>query len=374
MLMEDKTAVVFGGSGAIGAAVGHALARHGAQVHLGARTPARLNKAVESIRAQGGRADSFQVDALDSDATQEHMARLAKRTDGIDIVVNATSFMHDQGKEICDLSLAEFLQGVTPFLTSQFNIAKAVAPHMGGERAGTIISVVAPAARMAAPGHLGHIVGCAGTEAFTKALASDLSQKNIRVLCLRSHAISDAAAAGSYTRELFAPKAQAMGLTVDDWLGGAAQGTMLKRLPALSQVAETIAFLASDHAGAMTATVVNMTAGLTTELSRVGPAMQPGNAFPLTVLWQRLDVDGLDACIVDQFDGGFRLSGTVVFLAHSDSAKLDYVVICDGNWLSTSAMVTGRIGGQVRSCEMVKTSGGRLACQRPRCCRATWSA
>jgi uncharacterized protein len=86
--------------------------------------------------------------------------------------------------------------------------------------------------------------------------------------------------------------------------------------------------------------------------------MQPGNAFPLTVLWQRLDVDGLDACIVDQFDGGFRLSGTAVFLAQGDPAKLDYVVICDGNWLSTSAMVTGWIGGQVRSCEMGKSSGG----------------
>jgi 3-oxoacyl-[acyl-carrier protein] reductase len=265
MLMENKIAVIFGGSGAIGAAVGHALARQGAKVHLGARTQARLDQVVGSIRANGGTAESFLVDALDAGVTMEQVARLAERTGAIDIVVNATSFMHDQGKEIGDLSLAEFLLGVTPFLTSQFNIAKAVAPHMGGPRGGTILSVVAPAARMAAPGHLGHITGCAGIEAFARALASELSPRNIRVLCIRSHAISDAVAAGSYTGELFAPKARAMGLTVEDWLGGAAQGTLLKRLPTLSQVAETIAFLASDHAGAMTATVVNMTAGLTTE-------------------------------------------------------------------------------------------------------------
>jgi len=42
------------------------------------------------------------------------------------------------------------------------------------------------------PGHLGHIVGCAGTEAFVKALASELGPRNIRVLCVRSHAIADA--------------------------------------------------------------------------------------------------------------------------------------------------------------------------------------
>jgi 3-oxoacyl-[acyl-carrier protein] reductase len=265
MSMKDKAAVIFGGSGAIGTAVAHALARQGAHVFLGARTQVRLDRAVGSIRATGGRADSFQVDVLDEPQTSEQTARLAERTGAIDVVVNATSFMHDQGKAIGALSLAEFMQGVAPFLSSQFNIAKAVAPYMGGKRGGTIITVVAPAGRMAAPGHLGHIVGCAGIEAFAKALASELGPRNIRVLCLRSHAIGDAVGAGSYTGELFAPKAQAMGLTVEEWLGGAAQGTMLKRLPTLSQVAETIAFLASDHAGAMTASVVNITAGLTTE-------------------------------------------------------------------------------------------------------------
>lgn len=54
-----------------------------------------------------------------------------------------------------------------------------------------------------------------------------------------------------------------MGLSVEQWVGGAAQSTMLKRLPTLSQIAELMTFLASENAGAMTATVVNMTAGTT---------------------------------------------------------------------------------------------------------------
>jgi NAD(P)-dependent dehydrogenase (short-subunit alcohol dehydrogenase family) len=263
MLMNGKTALIFGGSGAIGSAVGHTLARHGAHVHLGARNRERLEETARGIHAAGGTAQTFKIDVLDEHATSERVAELVERAGGIDVVVNATSFMHDQGKELDDLSLAEFMQGVAPFLSAQFNICKAVAPHMGGERGGAIITVVAPAGRMAAPGHLGHIVGCAGLEAFTKALASELGPRNTRVLCVRSHAISDAVEAGSYTMELFAPKARAMGVTVQDWLGGAAQGTMLKRLPTLSQVAETVAFLASDHAAAMTATAVNVTGGAT---------------------------------------------------------------------------------------------------------------
>jgi enoyl-[acyl-carrier-protein] reductase (NADH) len=54
-----------------------------------------------------------------------------------------------------------------------------------------------------------------------------------------------------------------MGLTVEQWLGGAAQSTMLKHLPTLAQIAEVTTFLASNHASAMTATVVNVTGGAT---------------------------------------------------------------------------------------------------------------
>lgn len=256
MGLKNKTAVIFGGSGAIGSATAHALACEGADVYLAARSHARLEQVADSIRADGGSASTFFFDALDASAQLPDLAR-------IDIVVNATGFMHDQGKRLEALTLDEFRQGFDPFLAAYFNIAKAVSPRMGGEHAGTIITVVAPAANMAMAGHLGHIVGCAGTEALTRALAAELGAQNVRVLCVRSHAIADAVQAGSYVGAIFAAKAQAMGITVEQFLGGAAQSTLNHRLPTLAQVADTIAFLASDAAGAMTGTTVNMTAGAT---------------------------------------------------------------------------------------------------------------
>lgn len=264
MLLKDKIVVIFGGSGAIGSAVAHVMAREGAHVCLGARSQEKLNRVADDIHAAGGSVETFNIDVLDEQSTIERTAQLAQQTGGFDVVINTTGFVHDQGKSVIELSLAQFKQGFDPFLTAQFNISKAVAPHMGGERAGSILTVVAPAGVMAIPGHSGHIVGCAGIEAFVKALACELALKNIRVICVRSHALVGAVEAGSYTNEVFASKAQAMGLTVEQWVGGAAQSTMLKRLPTLSQVAELMAFLASDHAGAMTATVVNITAGTTT--------------------------------------------------------------------------------------------------------------
>lgn len=264
MLLQNKVAVIFGGSGAIGSAVARTMAREGAHVYLGARHQEKLARIADEIRAAGGSVDTFLTDVLDEHAMMTQTAELAQRTAGFDIVVNATGFMHDQGKTVTELTLSEFMQGITPFLTAQFTIAKAVTPYMGGDRAGTILSVVAPAGAMAVAGHSGHIVGCAGSEAFVKALASELALHNIRVICIRSHAVVDGVQAGSYTGEIFAAKAQEMGLTIEEWLGGAAQSTMLKRLPTLAQLADMMAFLASDHASAMTATVINMTAGATT--------------------------------------------------------------------------------------------------------------
>lgn len=263
MLVKNKIAVIFGGSGAVGHAIAHVMAREGAHVYLGARHQDKLEQVAAHIHNVEGRVKTFIVDVLDEQATQTAIKQLVEQTGEIDIVINVTSFMHNQGKELSELTQHEFMQGITPFLTAQFNISKAVAPYMGAKSTGAIISVIAPSGGMAIAGHLGHIVGCAGTEAFIKALACELGPKNIRVLGVRSHAIADAAQAGSYTRELFSLKAQAIGLSLNEWLNGAAQSTMLKRLPTLAQIAETVTFLASDHASAMTATIVNITAGTT---------------------------------------------------------------------------------------------------------------
>jgi len=66
MLLESKNAVVYGGGGAIGAAVARAFAREGARVFLAGRTGGSLGRVAAEIRAEGGRADVAEVDALTS--------------------------------------------------------------------------------------------------------------------------------------------------------------------------------------------------------------------------------------------------------------------------------------------------------------------
>jgi len=265
MLLNNKRIVILGGSGAIGGAMAKAFAEEGASVYLGARDRRRLDAVAEAVRSAAGAVEVFSVDCLDAEATRQAIDSLGARIGEIDVAVNATSFMHDQGSFIDALDVETFMSPVETFLRSLFNSAKAVVPYMGKTRQGVILTLSTPAGRTATPGHLGYTVTCAGVEAFSRVLAAELGPRNIRVVCLAPHAISDAPRAGSYTAELFAPKASAMGLTVDQWLEGGAQTTMLGRLPTLEDVAQTAAFLVSDKARSMTAAYVNLTAGMIPE-------------------------------------------------------------------------------------------------------------
>ena len=86
MMLEDKTAVIYGGGGAIGGAVARAFAGAGARVHLAGRTRARLEEVANDI---GDAADVAEVDALDERAVVEHADAVAADAGGIDIALNA---------------------------------------------------------------------------------------------------------------------------------------------------------------------------------------------------------------------------------------------------------------------------------------------
>jgi len=252
MLLENKNAVIYGGGGAIGGAVARVFAREGARVFLAGRTQSKLDAVAADIAAAGGRAETARLDVFDELAVARHADTVAARAGSIDIALNAVSIMHDQGTTLADLSLDEFMRPIDGCMRTLFITSKAVARHMGG--GGVILTLSEPGSRLAVPGILGHSASGAAREAFSRVLAAELAPRNIRVICIRPHAISDAPAAGSYTKELF-------GEPLEEAMAGMAKGTLLKRLPTLSEVAESAAFLASSRAGAMTGTVVNLSGG-----------------------------------------------------------------------------------------------------------------
>ncbi|MGW4940674.1 SDR family NAD(P)-dependent oxidoreductase [Actinoplanes sp. NPDC004185] len=260
-LLPGKTAVIYGGGGAIGSAVARVFAREGAKVFIAGRTPAKLDAVARDITAAGGTVETAQVDVFDQPAVEKHADAVAAAGGGIDIALNAVSVMHDQGTALADLSLEEFMRPIDGFLRTLFITSKAVARHMGHDRPGVVLTLSEPGAKLAVGGILGHGVSAAGKEAFSRLLAAELAPR-VRVIDIRPHAVVDAPAAGSYTADLFIRSAAANGQSVQSFLEeGLAQSTLLKRLPTLAQIAETAAFLASDRAAAITGTVANLSGG-----------------------------------------------------------------------------------------------------------------
>lgn len=261
ILLENKNAVIYGAGGAIGGAVARAFAREGAKVFLAGRTLARLDPVAREISVAGGVAETAQVDALDEQAVRKHADAVAAKAGGIDIALNAVGIFHVQGTPFAELSLEDYAHPITAYTRTNFITAQAVARHMAKKGSGVILTLSTPGARLSGPGFMGNGVASAAVEALSRILAGELGPSGIRVICLRPHAIPEAAAMDSHTREVFRPMAKRAGVTVDQMLVGAATGTLLKRLPTLAEVANTAVFLASGYAGAMTGTVANLSCG-----------------------------------------------------------------------------------------------------------------
>ncbi|WP_306260025.1 putative glycolipid-binding domain-containing protein [Pararhizobium sp. IMCC21322] len=66
--------------------------------------------------------------------------------------------------------------------------------------------------------------------------------------------------------------------------------------------------------------------------------------FPRTILWRRVDVDGMDACSYEPSGDGFLISGTALYQERDDPAKFEYEVNCNSDWSSQSARVSGWLG------------------------------
>jgi NAD(P)-dependent dehydrogenase (short-subunit alcohol dehydrogenase family) len=258
MLLENKTAVIYAAGGAIGGAVARAFAREGARLFLTGRNVAKVDAVAREIVA----AETAQVDVLDDKGVEEHLDTVVERAGRVDISFNAAGLgPAPDRKPLTEMAGDAFARPIAFYTASNFITATAAARRMAGRGSGVILTLTALPARMPANLVGGQAPAWAAVEAFSRSLALEVGPAGIRVVCLRAHAIPET----PVIEANFATAAQAAGVTPAQWRARLEQSTLLKRLPTLAEVADTAAFVASDRAGAMTATVVNLSAGSLTD-------------------------------------------------------------------------------------------------------------
>jgi len=262
MLLEGKTAVIYAAGGAIGGAVAGSFAREGARVFLTGRDVAKVDAVAEEIAAAGGVAEPAEVDALDENAVEEHLATVVERAGAVDISFNAIGpGPAPERRPLTELAVEALVRPIAFYTRSNFITASAAARHMSGRGSGVIVTLTAVPGRMPARLIGGQAPAWAAVEALSRSLALEVGPAGVRVVCLRCHAIPET----PLIEANIATAARVAEVTTGEFQATLEQSTLLKRLPTLEEVAGTAAFVASDRAGAMTATVVNLSAGSITD-------------------------------------------------------------------------------------------------------------
>ncbi len=245
MLLENKVCVIYGAGGSIGGAMARGFAREGARVFLAGRTQSKLDSVANDIRANGGRADTAIVDALDEKQVTAYVDSVIAAAGQIDVSVNVIG-IGDVQQPLMDISLDDFLQPVMIAMRTQFVTTKAAARHMIPRKTGVILQF-GGGGPQTQPGLGGFKIALDAMEGLRRQWSWELGEHGIRVVTLKTGGIGESIPADMPERDII--------------LNQLLPTTLLKRLATLADVGNVAAFLASDLAQSITATEVNISCG-----------------------------------------------------------------------------------------------------------------
>lgn len=257
MLLDNKNAVIYGAGGSIGGAVAKEFAREGARVFLAGRTRDPLEAVAADISSSGGSAEVAILDALDEEAVDEHARAMVSEAGSIDVSFNLITRGDVQGIPLIEMTTDDLLHAVVNGLRSNFITARAAARYMVEQGSGVILVLDSGSANgspmMGSTGPAD-----AATDTFVRNLAAEIGPRGVRVLGIWTAGLPETLTPERLAEvdSKFRDEAAFRGLieTLD-------QMRMTRRSPRLAEVAATAAFLASDKAGAITGTFVNVTSG-----------------------------------------------------------------------------------------------------------------
>ena len=247
MRIDNKVAIVTGGSRDIGRAISEKLAAEGAKVAVNyCNSQENAEATVKEIESTGGTAVAVAGDMTKQSDVENLVAETQKAFGhSIDILVN------NVGGIIARKTLQEmdeaFFNGVLKLnLTSTFLTTKAVVPHMSG--GSSIINLASLAGRDGGgPGACAYATSKGAVMTFTRSLAKELGPENIRVNCICPGMISTS------FHDTFSK---------DEVRRKVAASTPLRREGQASEVADLVSYLASDESSFLTGVSLDINGGL----------------------------------------------------------------------------------------------------------------
>ena len=243
--MEKKVALVTGASRGIGREIALTLAREGAFVIINYNgSEDRAKEVEETIRKNGGEAVIWKCNVSSFQETEEMVKAVVKEYGHVDILVNNAGITRDN--LIMKMSEADFDQVVETNLKGCFNTIRHLSRQMLKQRSGRIVNIASVSGVLGNAGQANYAASKAGIIGLTKTMARELASRGITV---------NAVAPGFIDTEMTAVLPDQVKSTVTEQIP-------LKKFGSVEDVAETVAFLASDKAKYITGQVICVDGGM----------------------------------------------------------------------------------------------------------------
>jgi 2-hydroxycyclohexanecarboxyl-CoA dehydrogenase len=240
--LEDKIAIVTGAGQGIGRAIADKLAAAGATVVVTDLDEASAKQTAAGLPG----AVAIRADVTDRQDVQAAVDRVMQQFGRVDVLVNNAGW--DKASPFVDSDPADWDRAIAVNLYGVLHTCRAVLPIMAGQGGGAVVNLGSDAGRVGSSGEAVYSAAKGGVIAFTKSLAREMARHQVRVNCV---------CPGPTDTALFASFA---GPKLREAL---TKAIPLRRLGQPADVANVVAFLASDQATFVTGQTISVSGGLT---------------------------------------------------------------------------------------------------------------